>query len=204
VDTEANSPESVNIGLNFAIDGLDHEKGLKRFLHDEESYLNVLRTFAANTRSLLDIIRNVTQGNLSDYGTTVHGIKGSSLSIGADLAGDKAKDLEDAAKGGDFPFVQKNNPEFIVVVEKLLDSLDEMLDKIDAQTEKPRKAKPDTEIFRTILEACEVYDMATAEAAITELESYEYESGGEIVPWLKINIEQFNIDEVKEKLSGLI
>jgi len=45
--------------------------------------------------------------------------------------------------------------------------------------------------------------MDAVDMAMSELEGYEYETGGELVSWLWENVQQFNIAEIKEKLSGL-
>ena len=39
--------------------------------------------------------------------------------------------------------------------------------------------------------------------AIAELEAFEYESGSDLVAWLRDNAEQMNYDEIVEKLSIL-
>ena len=213
---EAEQPEIVNeqteasqVGiapskiLSFHIDGLDLKKGLERFGGDEESYLQVLRSYAANTRSLLESVKNVTQDNLAKYVITVHGIKGSSYGIHADLAGDKAEALEHASKAGDFNFVSDNNREFADIVGRLLSDLDNMLGAIAADVAKPKKERPDENVLKRILEACKSYDMDTVDAAIAELESYEYDSDGELVAWLWENVQQFNLTEIVEKLSHL-
>jgi CheY-like chemotaxis protein len=187
--------------LSFQIDGIDLYEGLERFGDDEESYLNILRSYAANTRSLLGSVRDVREDDLSDYAITVHGIKGSSYGICAQAVGEKAEALELASKAGDFGFVQKNNQEFIDAVEKFLTDLEDALGKIAADISRPKKDRPEKEVLEKLLEACKVYDMDTVEAAVRELEIYDYETGGELISWLWENIQQFNIDQIVEKLT---
>jgi hypothetical protein len=200
---DAKTPPRI---VSFTIDGLDLHKGLEHF-RDEKSYIRVLRSYTANTHSLLDIVRKATdepaafQSDPSLYGITVHGIKGSSYSIFAQITGEKAEALEKASNAGDFDFVSANNREFIGIVEKLLADIDAMLGKISAETPKPRKEKPDTKVLNSLLEACMVYDIINVERAIAELESYEYDSEGDIVPWLWENVHQFNLDEIVERLG---
>jgi signal transduction histidine kinase/ABC-type amino acid transport substrate-binding protein/FixJ family two-component response regulator len=190
--------------LRFHIDGIDLEKGLNRVSGDEQSYLQILRSYAANTRLLLDSIQTVTPDILSGYGTTVHGIKGSSYGICAQTAGEKAEALENAAKAGDIGFVNAHNLEFIGTVEALLANLDDMLEQIADKAVKPRKNKPDRDVLVRLLEACKIYDMDTVEEAVAELEGYEYDSGGELVLWLWENVQRFNLTEIIEKLSSLL
>jgi CheY-like chemotaxis protein len=187
--------------MTFNIDGVNLKEGLTRFSDDEESYLSVLRSYTDNTRPLLDKIKRVTLDNLNDYAITVHGIKGSSYGICAQTAGEKAEALEHASKNGDIDFVNNNNQEFIVTVEKLLKDLEDMLGKIEAKTSKLKKEKPDKVILANLLEACRNYDMDTVDEAMAELAVYEYETDGELVPWLRENIETMNLTQIIERLS---
>ncbi|MCL2602849.1 MAG: ATP-binding protein [Defluviitaleaceae bacterium] len=187
--------------LDFTIDGIDIKKSVDQFGGDGEAYLQVLRSYAANTRGLLPVVKTVHEAELSGYAVTVHGIKGSSRSIGANIVGDMAEGLEHAAKEGDFPYINEKNPEFLTALDKLLFDLDAMFGKLAAQTAKPTLYEPDPAILATIYESCKIYDMETVEAAIRQLEANEYETNGEIVPWLWENVQQFNIDEIIERLS---
>jgi len=45
--------------------------------------------------------------------------------------------------------------------------------------------------------------MNNVDAAIAELEAFEYESGAELITWLRKNAEQTNFDEIAERLSVL-
>jgi CheY-like chemotaxis protein len=200
VDDESSSQCIFN---DFQIDGLDLETGLDRFDGDRDAYLKVLRSFAANTRKLLGSIAEVRKEDLKDYAITVHGIKGSCRSICANFVGDLAEALENAAKENDFEYVSEKAPGLMQATAKLLADLDEMLVKLSAQIRKPVKPAPDKDVLLKILEACKAYDMQTVEACLKELENYEYETGGELVPWLWENVQQFNVDEIVGKLSGI-
>jgi signal transduction histidine kinase/CheY-like chemotaxis protein/PAS domain-containing protein len=189
--------------LNVKIDGIDLETGLERFGGDDSAYLQVLRSYAANTRSLLDSIKDVNKENLNDYAITVHGIKGSSRSVCAEPAGDIAEALEKAAKEGNIEYVSEKTPDFMQAVIKLLAGLDEMFARVSAAAQKPKKNKPDKDTLVKILEACYTFDMETVKVAIKELEGFEYETNGEIVSWLWENVQQFNIDEIIGKLTGM-
>jgi CheY-like chemotaxis protein len=200
--TDHEDSQTVNCPLSIVhhqIDGIDLKAGLERFGGDGGAYLQVLRSYAANTRNLLGLLEDT--GDLNGYAITVHGIKGSSRSICANLTGDIAEALENAAKAGDFETVAQKAPDLAQTVVKLLADLDEMLAEISAETHKPLKPEPDKEVLDKILEACRIFDMETVEAAIKELESYDYETGGELVSWLWENTQQFNVDEIIVKLS---
>ena len=183
---------------------LDIERGIERFGGDRESFMQILRSFEASTRSLLAVVKGVTSDNLANYAITVHGIKGSSRSVCADVTGDMAEVLEKAAKAGDFEFVSTHNQDFIKTVEELLAYIDDTLGKTASKTSKPRKDKPDRGTLTELLNACKEYDMDGVDAAMAEIESFEYESGDGLTVWLRENVEQMNFVQIDEKLSALI
>ena len=180
------------------IPGLDMQKGLERFSDDAESYMQVLRSYAVYTRPLLEQIRNVNADNFPDYAIAVHGLKGSSYGICAMGLGEQAEALEKAAKAGDINYVTENNEVFIEAAGKVLNALDGFL----AEEEKQKKDKPDSEVLKKLLEACEAYDMDGVDAAINDIAAFEYESDDGLAVWLKENVERMNFAQIKERLAG--
>jgi HPt (histidine-containing phosphotransfer) domain-containing protein len=182
------------------ISGLDIDQGLRRFGGDIESYLKVLRSFTVNTVPLLEIIKSAD--DLENYAVTIHGIKGSGRGICAEPLADMAEALEQAAKAGDAEFIRANNSVFLESAVKLIGSLETMLGKMDNENPKPKKARPDGEVLQKLLAACEKYQMDAVDAAMAELENYAYESGGELIGWLRENVDKMNFTEIKERLSA--
>jgi signal transduction histidine kinase/DNA-binding NarL/FixJ family response regulator/HPt (histidine-containing phosphotransfer) domain-containing protein len=188
----------------FNIRGLDIEQGLKRFGGDEEIYLGVLRSYTVNTTPLLDQLRDFcTEESLPRYAIVVHGIKSSSRSIGADLLGVRAEALEMAAKAGDFATVNAENPGFIADVQILLNALEMMLQDIADENPKPVKAEPDAEVLAALLAACSSFEIDEVDQAMAELESYEYESRGELVEWLRAQVNVMGFKQIAERLSQI-
>jgi len=183
------------------IPGIDLKKGVERFGGDVESFIQVLRSYVQNTPLLLDQIRNVTMENLDDYIIAVHGIKGSSRSICANLAGTKAEVLEKKARDGDFESVVSRNAAFIETVEKLIDDMDKWLALNAPDSDKPKKDKPDNRVISKLLSACRNYDMDGVDEAMEEIEEYDYNSDGELVAWLRKNVDKMNFSVIIDKLS---
>ena len=134
----------------------------------------------------------------------MHGIKGSSRGIFADMLGDVAEGLEHAAKAGDFNYVNKHNPTFLDAAWKFIYDLEETLSAINTENTKPRKDKPDVETLSKLLTACEGYDMDGVDAAMAEIDGYQYESDGGLADWLRENVKLTNFKQITEKLSKLI
>ena len=191
--------------LRKIIPGLNPKRGLKRFGGDADAYVDVLRSFAINTPPLLDLAIEASKSkeSLKDYETIVHGVKGSSRSICADEAADLAEALEDAAGDGDFYFIIANNATFIETTRVLISNIDALLEDIQANELKPKKDKPDVSTLLRLREACENYEMNIVDEAIAELESFSYESDGELVVWLRRNAEQTNFEEIVERLADV-
>ena len=185
------------------MDGVDLQKGFERFGKDEGSFLQVLRSYATNTRPLLEAIRRVDKDALPDYAIIVHGIKGSSGGIYADAVSAKAAALEEAAKAGDYSFVSANNPAFLESVAHLVADLECLLGKIAEKKHKPKKDKLDGEVLSRLLAACGNYDMDGVDAAMAEIESSEYISGGELVLWLRENVDRMNFKQITKKLEAI-
>ncbi|GHU03651.1 hypothetical protein FACS1894158_02490 [Betaproteobacteria bacterium] len=182
------------------IKGLDLEQGLRRFGGDEKIYLEVLKSYALNTPPLLEQLRDCSGENLPDYAIVVHGIKSSSRSIGAEQIGARAEALELAAKAGIFEPVEEKNKDFIESVQTLIAGISAMLQEIGGEEPKPRKAEPDAAALAALLEACKDFDIDEVDKAMAELESYAYESRGELVEWLRVQVGVMGFKLMTERL----
>jgi CheY-like chemotaxis protein len=190
--------------VNMKFVGLDIDKGVERFGGNRATYYEVLRSYIANTRPLLDAMEQVGEDALHAYAITVHGIKGSSRGIFANMIGDSAELLERAAKIGDFAYVSAHTPTFVHATRKLIDDLDVLLSDADAGNPKPAKDKPDGAVLAKLCSACETYDMDGVDAAMDELGKYQYQSDDGLVAWLVENIRLMNFSQITEKLSSLV
>ena len=186
------------------VSGIDVDRGIARFGGDEVSYLEVLRSYVVNTRPLLETIKDVKKENLPEYAITIHGINGSSKGIYADQAGAQAEALEKAAKNGDIDYVLAHNSTLIEAVENLIDSLDYMLRQLDPGNQKQKRERPAREALVRLLSACETYNMDGVDAAMAEIEIYEYTSDNGLAAWLRENVSQLNFEQIKEKLADMI
>jgi hypothetical protein len=183
---------------------MDFEAGLKRY-GTEDIYIKVLQSYVTHSPELLDKLRTLTRETLPDYAITVHGIKGSSYGVCANETGKNAEELEHAAKAGDYETVSARNAAFIEKAEALLEDLRKLLEKVAGTGEGKQKAPaPDRELLEKLLDASKHYKSAIMEDLVTELESWEYESGGELIPWLREQLDNLEYDAIGEKLESLI
>jgi hypothetical protein len=133
----------------------------------------------------------------------VHGLKGSSYGICADEAGNYAAAMEAAARMGDVETIKAKNSGLVKTVETLISGLNELLVKIDKNKDKKRRAgAPDPNLLDKLLAACKQYRLALMEEAVTELEKYEYDSGGDLVLWLREQLDNLEYDGIQDRLEN--
>jgi CheY-like chemotaxis protein len=186
------------------VQGVDFSNGMRRFNNNPDVYLRVLHSFVQNIPKLLDVLRDVTDASLAQYAVTVHGIKGSCYGISADEAGKMAEALEVAAKTGDFARVMAGNGVFIKTVEALLPQFEALLDSANAvktAESKNMAPAPDPELLARLLEASKNYDIDVMQQVMEQLEQYSYESGDDLIEWLKEQVTNFGYDQIQEKLA---
>jgi chemotaxis protein histidine kinase CheA len=134
--------------------------------------------------------------NLPAYAIAIHGVKGSCYGVGALQAGRYAERLEQLAKDQEKETVLAENGAFITYMEKLLDSICEALELYGYERKKPLAAAPDQALLQELREACGAYDINRVDQAMLRLESFEYESGTELVNWLRRQVDDMNFDEI--------
>jgi CheY-like chemotaxis protein len=190
---------------SLSVDGIDFDEGRERY--GEEAWLEVLRSYTVHTPALLEKLQGpdeagFTVENLAAYTITVHGLKGSNYGICAGGAGKQAEALEHAARDGDIAFVQANNNRLIETVKTLLENIKAMFAEISGPAEaKPRVPVPDPALLEELLDACKRYKTGPMENALKKLESYEYESGGELVAWLREQLDNLEYDAIQKRLE---
>jgi CheY-like chemotaxis protein len=198
---EKEKEPSVLDGLQ--VEGIDLIQGVERY-SSESSYLEILRSWHLHTPALLEILRGLSLQTLPEYTVTVHGLKGSCYGICADGIGEKAEELEQSAKAGDFAHVHAENTAFIESVEQLLQAVGELLQKVAAGKKAKQKARaPDTALLIKLLDAVRRYKSTVMEEVMNELESYEYESGGDLVEWLRGQIDNLEYEAICGKLESV-
>jgi PAS domain S-box-containing protein len=186
------------------LDELDMHKGTERFNGDWETYLQILKSFAANTKLVLQTITEVNKDTLPNYAITVHGVKSSCRGICAEEPGAQAEALEHAAKAGDLDFVTAHNPALIEAVSKLIVKLEDIFSGESAlPQDRPQKDKPDEEALLRLRAGCEGYNIEEIETVMKEIEAFQYTADNGLALWLRINVDQMNYMEIVDKLAEI-
>jgi CheY-like chemotaxis protein len=185
----------------FAIPGIDAIKGLSLFGDDWETYLSVLRSYAASVPAVVERLRGVSGKALPDYAIAVHSLKGASASIGAGDIREAAASMESMAKAGCLSEVLARNKAFLKDVENLVNCLQAWLLELDAGLPKPRLYSPDRSVLNRLRQSCENYDMDGIDRAMHELENAGYDTDGSLITWLREKIDVLDFSEAAARLA---
>ena len=177
--------ESESTCCAIEIPGLDDKKGLSLYGNDIDLYLPVLRSYVANTPAVVDKLCRVSQENLPAYATNVHGLKGSSSSIGAENIRERAARMEAAAKAGELDVVLSENELLLKDVGALVAAMQIWLNTQDTLNEKTHLHAPDPVLLKNLRQYCEQYDMNGVDETIEKLESVCYDTDESLIVWLR-------------------
>ncbi|MDR3331996.1 MAG: hypothetical protein LBT08_05150, partial [Synergistaceae bacterium] len=196
-------PQETGFLARWRIGEIDIEAGMQRY-GGEEAYLKILGSYAKHAPDLLRKMEGVTEESLHLYAVTVHGLKGSSYGICADRLAKEAEALELAAKAGDFENMGVANDRFIAEVGKLVREIDGLLEEYKGNaTEKPSLPSPDETLLCRVLSATKRFDWSAMDESLCELERYEYESGSDLVEWLREQTDNLEYGAIEERLRTI-
>jgi predicted transcriptional regulator len=166
-------------------------------------YLGILRSYTVHTPELLEKLRSLSRETLAEYAVTVHGLKGASYGICAEEIGREAEELEYAAKAGDYEKVRERNAAFIAKTEAALAAIGALLrDAAEGGPVKQKAAAPDRALLDKLLEASKRFKPAVMEEVLAEIEGYEYESGADLVAWLREQLDNLEYEAIRERLEA--
>jgi hypothetical protein len=110
--------------------------------------------------------------------------------------------LELDAKSGDFKKVKAGNEDFIKAAEALIEDLRNLLAASESQrAEKRRLPAPDRTLMAEMLEAVRHFSTSDMEKIQEKLEMYEYDTGGDLVAWLRERLDNLEYDAISRRLK---
>ncbi len=196
------------------IEGLETALGVRAFRGAEVYFGRILKSYAGSAPHALAKMEEAFRGgldneeNLRRYTIAIHGLKGSSYSVFANVLGRKAEELEKAALAGDRSFIGDHHAEFVAAAEKLLGEVGRHLARMEKSVEGrvlPHRRELDREGLQALRQACMDYDAQIVEESLQVLEQCEYDSEAqELLGWLREQAAGFCYDVMRERLDGLL
>ena len=189
--------------VNIDIPGINNKTGISRYEDDPDIYLPILRSFLSDAESIAEKLSSVTKETLSDYVIRVHGLKGICASVGAEELREKAATLELLAKSGDMEGVLAENDELLQKTHRLIADVSEWLRLYESENKKTLQPEPKREVLIRLQKSCEAFDIEGIDSAMDELEQSDYETGGELIIWLKEKLTNSDFMEIAERLDRI-
>jgi HPt (histidine-containing phosphotransfer) domain-containing protein len=190
--------------LERPVEGIDFTAALTLYGNSGTAYLPILKSFVFHTPPLLEMMDGCLETSSPDYAVAVHGLKGTCNAIGAGGAAEAARELEFAAKEGNFDLVRRKHGalrrEVLALTERLKALLEEWEGEGDAE-EKERRPEPDRALLARLSAAAAEFSSNTVEEILGELERCRYEQGGELIAWLREQAENFDYEAMHKKLE---
>ena len=110
------------------IEGTDVETGLEYCASDEEIYVETLQDFLEDDRGSA-VLTAFNDDDIDSYHINAHALKNLCYTLGLNPLGDKAKELDDAAKIKDFDYIKAHNGELMSMYKDYIERLKRILEQ---------------------------------------------------------------------------
>jgi CheY-like chemotaxis protein/HPt (histidine-containing phosphotransfer) domain-containing protein len=202
-DREQLDPEGAWL-LERSIPGIDFATALALYGDSGEVYMQILKSFVAQTPILLEKMDAHLEASAPDYAIEVHGLKGTCAAIGAVGTAAMALELELASKEGNFDLARRKHGALRQEALDLTERLRLLLEEWDAgrpAEEKEPRTEPDRDTLARLSAAAKELNANAVEELLGELEQYRYEKGEDLIRWLREQAENFDYDAIHERLG---
>ncbi len=167
---------------DIIIPNVDVTAGLQTCGGSPEAYLAVMKTFYETSSESISRIENYAQSrDYKNYTTEVHGLKSSSLSIGALGLSEMARCLEEAGKAENYKQIQADTPALIARFSEIAENIKSFVEADGSQENEAEKPPADENAVREkigeLLEALDELDSHRATQIFDEFGKYRYSSG---------------------------
>lgn len=168
-----------------------------------EAYIKFLKKFNNTFDKRLEEINGFySLWDLKNYTIKVHALKSVLKMIGASGLGERAQELENAGKQGDYDYIRANHEEFISIAGILRDTLAKTLHA----SEDPAAPVADRDLMKRVFEeigsAAEDMDCNRLERIFTEMKDYSIpEADRDLYEKLKDASQEYDYDTILRELS---
>ncbi|MDR1898971.1 MAG: response regulator [Treponema sp.] len=192
--------------LEHPVEGVDFTSALVLYGNSGGALIPILRSFVTHTPSLIEKMGVHLESSFSNYAVEVHGLKGTCNAICAGGTAALAKELELAAREGNFDLVRSRHGELRQQALDLTERLKALLDEWEAGCPVRVKApltEPDPALLARLSAATAEFNSNVTEDILEQLEQYRYERGEDLVRWLREQAENFDYDAIHKRLESL-
>ena len=189
--------------------GLSIRPAIDRIGGSDITYLGILKTYAANIKSKVDLLSKlVYEGCWDDFRIEIHAQKSALLNIGADRLSELARKLELAATDGKHTYIIQGFPDFIAQLMALQQCLEPLFPAAGRYDSRPA-AEADwavlPAVIPSIVEAINALENDKALEQIGPLLKVNYgDEVDELIQKARSAIDSFDYDGAAELLQMLV
>lgn len=210
--TASVSEHEINY-LKETLTGMDVSLGLKNCGGNLENYLNVLKiNYTYGNKHLEELRDMLSQKDYQNYTIKIHSMKSTTLSIGAVITSNMAREQEKAGRDGDYDYIEQNFEPFQKEYEAQLRKIEEVLRHFHLLPEtSPEDAVPplDERIISNILinirNHVDNFDFAKVFDILEEMQKYnlpaEYR---EIFDQLGPLMDELAVDSIRQLIDNTL
>lgn len=182
-----------------------------------KDYLKVLELYYLEGESKMNLIKDAYESqDYKNYEIFVHGLKSTSLSIGAVVLSELAKEHEFAAKNGDIQFINDNYEKLCSEYDRILDEIKGVLvkkgiiadDSKDNDNENKIEGMTHNKLIRKLQKILELSEDFRSKEAYNELQDLlKYKLDGEIQDSLEdiaLKFKMYDDDGAEEEITRLL
>ena len=104
--------------------GIDTGEGIRYCRNDKTFYMDILNSFVSDSSSKQNAIAvSLESGDIENYRIQVHALKSTSKMIGATALSEFARDMEEAAKKKDVPYLQSHEEDLMQLYVNVTDTI---------------------------------------------------------------------------------
>lgn len=194
----------------LAKQGFDINTGISYCADSEEFYLEMLQNFHASSASKqAEIAACHKTRNWENYTISVHALKSSSRTIGANELSACAAGLEQAGKNQDIPYIEENHPKLIGLYQTCCTQIRNCIDMSVKEPIINASAEVPEETWQTALNdlsaALNSFNSFQAESVIKELSGYvrHGQSCSKLFQPLAAYLDDFDFEKAGDELCRL-
>jgi PAS domain S-box-containing protein len=189
--------------LEHPVEGVDFAAAIGLY-GSGTAVMAILKSFAANTPSLLAKMRVNLDSSLPDYTIEVHGLKGTCNAICAGRTASLARDLEFASKEGKVDYVRVHHWELHQEALRITDNLNALLAQWEAglpALPEEKRDEPDRPLLARLCACAAECNSNLTEQILEELEKYRYDNGEDLILWLREQADNFEYEAIHRRLK---
>lgn len=192
----------------------DPELGMSYMGGDEEIYVEVLQMYIETSEEKLPLIETLyKEENWKNYIVEVHALKSTSLTIGAQILSEAAKELEFAGKGENYELIHEKTASVLELYKKVVNEGKKYLGlEVEEPSTESTCDLPEMDVTTLksmvdqIVEECDAFDGDEVEKVCDELCKYAYQGTPlkNVFGAVKSDVKEFEFDRAAKKVADFV